>query len=123
MKLKDRIIVGTLTIGAIFTIFFAILIAGAMSSCTRIADDTRHRSNNWRARSLVSNAVLTVENPDSVDVMMGDTVLTMCIDGGTYDIINTDVRRDSTYGFFNGDSTEYTTVEQRVVVLERRSTR
>jgi hypothetical protein len=110
MNLKNIIVASTLVIGAIFT-----------TSCERIADRDIKYSNNWRARCLQSNAILTVTNPDSVDVLKGDTVLVVCIDGGTYDILNTDVRRDSTYGFFNLDSTEYTSVEQRVVMLEKRS--
>ncbi len=74
MNLKDRIIVSTLTIGAIFTIFFAILIAGSMSSCTRVADENRVSTNMWRGTVLKKNKLIFVENSDSLPVMVGDTV-------------------------------------------------
>lgn len=113
ITLVKAIIITILVIGAIASI----------SSCERVADKDIRCTNDWRANCLQNNALLTVTNPDSVSVMRGDTVLVVCIDSGTYDIINTDVRRDSTYGFFNLDSTEYTTVEQRVVVLDKRIVR
>lgn len=128
MKLKDRIIVGTLTIGAIFTIFFAILIAGAMSSCERIADRDKVATNQWRGVALKTGRHITVRNTDSMQVCVGDTVTVFYneSDGMSpayYYIANIpDVACDtvSTEMYIDGKDTIYEKFEAWNVRLEQR---
>jgi hypothetical protein len=123
MNLKDRIIAGTITIGAIFTIFFAILAATMMSSCERVADRGR-ATNEWRGTVLKNNKLIIVENVDSLPVMLGDTVTVFyneeCHNYYIYNTTEEACDTATTERYIDGADTTYMQFEAWNVRLDKR---
>lgn len=104
-----------------------LLVVGAiasMSSCTRMADDNRKVTNQWRGRIVKNNRLLFVVNTDSLPVMQGDTVTVYLNERtDTYYIANNPIGACDTSTlemYVDNQDTTYTRFEAWNVILERR---
>jgi len=112
----------SLALSLIKASILTLIVLGAMasmSSCTRIAGDSK-RPTKWRAHSVKNNRIVFVENIDSLGVLAGDTVLVNYNEQNyTYYISNCGYEvKDTSYLDQLADSSYYH-YEAINVVLER----